>query len=134
MGVLVMSAMTSRPVVVLVEDNDDLRQLFEFLLDDHGYQVVTAVDGPSGVECVLANQPKVALIDVGLPGFDGHEVARQVRAALGDTVSLVALTGFSQAGDLASSRQAGFDHHLAKPVEVDDLLALLERLAPLSAA
>jgi len=110
--------------VVLVDDSDDLRELFEELLRTAGHGVSTGADGPAGVDAIMKARPDVAFVDVGLPGFDGYEVARRVRAALGDAVVLVAMTGYGQNEDRARSMDAGFDRHLTKPVDI----GALERL------
>lgn len=88
-----------------------------------------ARDGPEGVELALATAPEVAFIDIRLPGIDGHEVARRIRAALGSRVLLVALTAHGQEQDRRRSIEAGFDAHLVKPVSDEDLTRVLDRAA-----
>jgi signal transduction histidine kinase/CheY-like chemotaxis protein len=107
--------------VVLVDDSTDLRTLFEELLIGLGVEVGTASDGPEGVDRIVAARPDIAFVDIGLPGFDGYEVARRVRKALGDTVLLVAMTGYGQNDDRHRALEAGFDRHLTKPVGVRDI-------------
>jgi signal transduction histidine kinase/ActR/RegA family two-component response regulator len=128
--------------VVVVEDNQDIRELFVQSLADTGHSVTCAADGPSGLQALLASGPDVAFVDVGLPGFDGYEVARRARAA-GSRTRLVALTGYGQSTDKQRAVEAGFDEHLVKPVLDDDLRRSLDRassaqksaeLAPQSAA
>lgn len=115
--------------LVLVEDNDDVREGLQALLEMSGHRMVgVAVDGPSGVAAVLAGAPDGALVDIGLPGFDGFEVARSLRAALGDRVFLVALSGYGQPEDKLRAREAGFDAHLSKPIEIGALEAVLREL------
>ena len=97
------------------------------LLESFGHDVVTAPDGPSGVRTALEVHPDVAIVDIGLPGFDGYEVGRRVRDALGASVTLVALTGYGQAEDRERARQAGFDAHLTKPADVATVAAVVER-------
>jgi CheY-like chemotaxis protein len=88
--------------------------------------VQTAADGFEGLEKVLAVQPDVAIVDIGLPKLDGYEVARQVRARLdGRSPRLIAVTGYGQPEDRRRALEAGFDHHLAKPVRADELSRLL---------
>jgi CheY-like chemotaxis protein len=111
--------------VVLVDDSEDIRSLFEELLRAAGHVVATGADGPQGVETIVAARPDVAFVDVGLPGFDGYEVARRVRAELGGTVALVAMTGYGQNEDRARAMEAGFDRHLTKPVDIRALEALV---------
>jgi CheY-like chemotaxis protein len=91
-----------------------------------GHRVEAAATGPEGVERALAARPEVALIDLGLPGMDGEQVARELRRALGSAIRLVALSGHAREEDRRRSREAGFDAHLAKPVEVDDLTRALQ--------
>ncbi len=102
--------------ILIVEDNRDSREMLRFLLELAGHEVHEANDGPGGLEALRRIRPDVALVDVGLPGFDGYELAKRAREA-GDTVCLVALTGYGLPDDLRRSREAGFDAHLVKPVE-----------------
>ncbi|MEO8701737.1 MAG: response regulator, partial [Kofleriaceae bacterium] len=102
--------------IVLVEDQEDLRGLMREVMERMGHQVVDAGDGLEGVARILAEKPDIAIIDIGLPGIDGFEVARRVRAALGNAVVLVALTGRSKESDRADALAAGFDAHIVKPV------------------
>jgi CheY-like chemotaxis protein len=111
--------------VVLVEDSEDVRDLFAEALRSCGHVVASAGDGPSGVERIVAERPDVAFIDVGLPGFDGYEVARRVRAALGTGVELVAMTGYGQDDDRTRAADAGFDRHLVKPVDIRRVEAIV---------
>jgi signal transduction histidine kinase/ActR/RegA family two-component response regulator len=108
----------ARRHVLVVEDNADNRDTLVMLLESFGHEVVTAVDGPSGVQVAAQARPDVAIVDIGLPGFDGYEVARRLRDLLGERVTLVALTGYGQAEDRARAHSAGFDVHLTKPADV----------------
>lgn len=112
--------------VVLVEDNGDIRELFRDLLQQLGHQVSSAEDGPSGLDRLLAFQPDIAFVDVGLPGFDGYELARRARAS-GSRARLVALTGYGQREDKVRAADAGFDEHLVKPVHDEDIRQALAR-------
>ncbi len=95
-----------------------------------GHEVIEAEDGPGAIEMLAAGQPDVALVDLGLPGFDGFEVARRAREQdSGRALSLVALTGYGQTEDRRRALDAGFDRHLTKPVDPGVLLDLL-RLDP----
>jgi len=115
--------------IVLVEDNADAREALQDLLHDWGHRVDVAKDGPSAVERVLALKPDVALVDIGLPGIDGYQVARNVRAAPdGKGLFLVALTGYGGSQQRRQALDAGFDLHLVKPVEPDELARLLKEL------
>jgi CheY-like chemotaxis protein len=111
--------------VLVVEDNPDGRESLRLLLQLLGYQVETAKDGPEGVKKALASHPEVGLIDIGLPGFDGYEVARRLRAALGRGIVLIAHTAYRQPEDQARAREAGFDAHLGKPAELEVLTDVL---------
>jgi signal transduction histidine kinase len=108
--------------VVVVEDNDDAREMLRHALVDAGHEVVEATDGPGGLAAIQDARPHVALVDVGLPGFDGYEVARRIRAvAEGKSIRLIALTGYGQPDDRRRALEAGFDAHLVKPVDFDTL-------------
>jgi CheY-like chemotaxis protein len=105
--------------VLVVEDNQDARETLRMMLEIEGHRVYEAEDGPSGVEAARAVRPDVALIDIGLPGFDGYEVARRVRGGHGSSMRLIAVSGYGQAEDRQRSRDAGFDAHLVKPVAAE---------------
>jgi PAS domain S-box-containing protein len=112
--------------VLLIEDNADARQSLRSLLEREGHRVDDACDGPSGLASAEATQPEIVLIDIGLPGMDGYEVARSIRAQRGTEPILIAITGYGRADDRRRSLEAGFDAHLTKPVspeQLDDLLA-----------
>ena len=112
--------------ILIVEDNDDSREMLRTILELWNHDVREAADGPSAVERANEFGPDVALIDVGLPGLDGYEVCRRLRASPGArTPRLIALTGYGQAQDVERARAAGFDAHLVKPVPPDHLMELL---------
>jgi CheY-like chemotaxis protein len=94
----------------------------QLLLAAKGHQVLTAADGIEGIEVAARNMPTIALVDIGLPGIDGYEVARRIRA-LPQTANmkLIALTGYGLENDKAKALEAGFDMHLVKPVSPDRL-------------
>ena len=114
---------------VLVVDNSlDAVHSLAILLKDWGYQVREAYDGPSGLREAEKWRPDVVVLDIGMPGMDGYEVARRLRQASPDGLVLVALTGFGEDEDRRRAREAGFDFHLLKPVspeELHDLLGLI---------
>ncbi len=124
------AAMPRVPIeVVLVEDNPDIRETSRELLEALGCVVTVGADGPSGLAAIVERRPAVALVDIGLPIFDGYTVARRAREALGDEVVLVALTGYGLFEDRRQALAAGFDEHLTKPVASKDLLRILDRAA-----
>ena len=125
-----MPAAPSPRRIVLVEDSRDSRDMLRFLLEHAGHEVHEAEDGPRGVEAIVAVKPDIALVDVGLPGIDGYEVARRVRAQVGAGVRLVALTGYGLPDDHRRSQEAGFDAHLVKPVDPARLAALIAAPKP----
>lgn len=105
--------------IVVVEDNDDIRQTLCDLLELWGHHVDTANDGARGVDTILRVRPDVALVDIGLPTLDGYSVAQRVCAAIPDArPRLIAMTGFGQDSDRQRAAAAGFDGHLVKPVEI----------------
>jgi signal transduction histidine kinase/ActR/RegA family two-component response regulator len=113
--------------LLLVEDNADAREALAILLRLLGHHVEVAENGGEGIEKAAALKPRVALIDIGLPDVNGYEVAKQLRATLGDRIFLIALSGYGQTDDLRRALDAGFDAHLVKPAEVDELNRLLAR-------
>ena len=113
-------AMPRRRVLV-VEDSDDNRETVVMLIETLGHGTAAAADGPSGVRAALETRPDAAVIDIGLPGFDGYEVARRIRSALGASVLLVALTGYGRPEDKQRAYEAGFDVHLTKPADAATL-------------
>lgn len=120
------SAATGGTRIVLVEDNHDAAESFQVLLELIGHSVSVAHDGATAIDTARSSPPDVMIIDIGLPGMDGYEVARAVRAEPGlEHVVLVALTGRSEDEDRRRALAAGFDHHLVKPVNPDVLIALV---------
>jgi two-component system CheB/CheR fusion protein len=111
--------------VVLVEDNRDARLMLESLLSMDGYEVHAAANGVQGLAMILDLKPPIAVVDIGLPGMDGYEIARRVRAAGHNDIRLVALTGYGRDEDRQAVHAAGFNHHLVKPVRIDELEAIL---------
>ncbi len=113
--------------VLVVEDRAPVRETLRVLLENMGHEVAVATNGLEGVTQALKLLPDVALVDVGLPGIDGYELARRVRAAReGASLFLVALTGYGGTEAQAKALQAGFDLHLVKPLHESDLLQVLE--------
>jgi two-component system, sensor histidine kinase len=116
-----------RREVLLVEDSDDVRVALVELLELLGHRVEAVSDGLAAVKRACASRPEVVLVDLGIPGIDGLEVARRIRAELGEAPRLVAMTGAARAEDRRLALEAGFDAHLVKPIEVADLEAVLAR-------
>ena len=112
--------------VLVVDDNRDAAKSLSMLLKLLGAEVQTVFSGPEALEAIAAHRPAVVLLDIGMPGMDGYEVARRIReqSELAD-VTLIALTGWGQEEDRRRTRAAGFNHHLIKPADVGDLEKLL---------
>lgn len=112
--------------VVVVEDNEACLTMMAQLLALDGHEVSMADNGRAGVGIILSKCPDVAFGDIGLPELDGYGVAREVRRQAESDIYLVALSGYGQPSDIEKSRAAGFDEHLVKPIQPDDLLRILE--------
>jgi PAS domain S-box-containing protein len=112
--------------VLVVDDNEDAAQSLGLLLESAGHDVRIAYDGLSAVEAALAFRPSVALLDIGLPGIDGFEVAKRFRQAPDlRNIVLVAMTGYGNEADKLRSHDAGFNHHLVKPTDFDKVKKIL---------
>jgi two-component system CheB/CheR fusion protein len=115
--------------ILIIEDNADVRSMLKTLLEFAGHRVEIAGDGLKGVEMISTQQPDVALVDIGLPGLNGYDLARRIRSDQQcQDVFLVALTGYSQPSDRQRALSSGFDAHLAKPVDLEQLRQLLARV------
>src|SRR5690606_28955788 len=113
--------------ILLVDDNSEIASITALLLTKCGHHVVGTVgDGPSALEAAVQNSPDVILMDIGLPGMSGYEVAQRLRQETRlKQPMIVAITGYGLAEDRQRSKEAGFDLHLVKPVSVEMLLAVL---------
>jgi signal transduction histidine kinase len=111
--------------VLIVEDNEDSRVSLQRVLQADGHLVSAARDARAGLEAAAAGSPNIAIVDIGLPGADGYQFARELRERLGSGVRLIALTGYGTEADRKRAAEAGFDAHLTKPVDLDRLLALI---------
>jgi CheY-like chemotaxis protein len=112
--------------ILVVEDNADGREMLRAVLTMAGHEVHVAADGPSGFAAAQAISPDLTLIDIAMPGMDGREVARRLRATeKGRTLRLVAISGFGQPADRQRSLEAGFDAHLTKPFPIETLADFL---------
>ena len=117
--------------ILVVDDNPDAAHSLTFLLKMIGHEVQTALDGPQALEIAATTRPDAILLDIGLPRMSGLEVARRIRAAeWGQSIKLIALTGWGKAEDREQTRKAGFDTHLVKPVNIAELIAALATSEP----
>ncbi len=117
--------------ILIVEDNDDARESLRLLLELDGHEVIATVSGEDGLDHARSDDFAIALIDLGLPGIDGFEVARRLRAmARGAERRLVAISGYGQPLDRKRAQAAGFDAHLVKPVDTEHLRTVLAELTP----
>ncbi len=120
-------AVASGQSVLLIEDNEDGREMMAMMLEAQQYRVACAVDGYEGLRMAALSQPDIALVDIGLPGIDGYEVARRMRSdPVTSMVRLIALTGYGQESDRERALDAGFDAHLVKPVDLNRLIEVME--------
>ena len=112
--------------VLVVDDNVDGAESIGMLLKVHGHHVHLAHNGPEALRAAERFQPQVIILDIGLPGMNGYEVAKRLRQQPEfKSAMLVAVTGYGQEEDRRRSREAGFNFHLTKPVEPDDLRRLI---------
>src|SRR6185312_10845632 len=103
--------------VLVVDDNVDAADAIGTLLEVLGHDVTLAYDGPTALAAAASSPPELVLLDIGLPGMDGYAVASQLRAAGHESATLVALSGYGQIEHLRRSSEAGFDHHMVKPLD-----------------
>ncbi len=111
--------------ILVADDNADAADSLQRILAFYGYAVKTAYDGRAALAAALEFEPQIAVLDIGMPEMDGYELARELRSRRGAALTLVALTGWGQEHDRRRSAEAGFDHHLTKPVDpslLNDLL------------
>lgn len=122
-------SMQSPMRILVIDDVEDLAKLTSMLLRYKGYQTEFRTSGSAGIEAVESFKPHVVLCDIGMPGMDGYAVARLIRKGTwGRTVLLIALSGYGQPEDIARAKEAGFDSHLTKPVDVDQVQASIASL------
>jgi CheY-like chemotaxis protein len=116
---------------LIIEDNEQNAYLATFLLERRGYRVVLAPDGPTGVRLARDLRPDVILLDIQLPGMDGYDVARALRALdVLRLVPVIAVTSFAMVGDRERSLEAGCTGYIEKPVDPDTFVDLVEQFAP----
>jgi CheY-like chemotaxis protein len=116
--------------ILVADDNKDTADSLQRVLELYGYDVRVAYDGAAALRLGAAFRPEVAVLDIGMPGANGYEVAREIRKQQGPQIKLVALTGWGQEGDRRRAMEAGFDFHLTKPVDPGTLNDLLSEVAP----
>ncbi len=109
--------------VLVVEDNEQNRYLISFLLKGDGFEVIEAFTGEDGVEMAIREQPDVVLMDIQLPGIDGYETTRRIRASPGgEKVPIIALTSYAMTGDRERSLAAGCTGYVEKPINPDTII------------
>jgi two-component system, cell cycle response regulator DivK len=114
--------------ILLIEDNEQNRYLTRFLLERHGYTVVTAVDGRQGVDLAQSVQPALILLDIQLPTMDGYAVARALRGFVQlDEVAIVAVTSYAMPGDRERALDAGCNGYIEKPIDPE---TFVDQLVP----
>jgi DNA-binding response OmpR family regulator len=115
--------------ILIVDDNVDAAKTLDLLLGGSGHETRVCNDGAACLEEAESFRPHVVLVDLGLPGLDGYEVARAIRALrFGKTVLIIAITAYGDAADrMARAREAGIDHYMVKPADIDRLMGLIAR-------
>ena len=115
--------------ILLVDDNKDASELLAFLLEEDGYLVTTAADPFHALEIAQAAPPDFFILDIGLPGMDGNELARRLRGMPANAhTPMVALTGYGHPYDYATAKLSGFDHFFVKPTGIDQLLKVMSEI------
>jgi len=122
------SPYTTRRRILVVEDQADTAATLALLLRLHGHEVNVALDGTAALQTLQSLTADVVFIDIGLPDIDGREVARRIRQSSGNGTMLVALTGYAEKDDQQRSAEAGFNHHLTKPVTLPIINKILETI------
>lgn len=116
--------------LMVVDDNQDAAQMLSMLLETTGHTVLVAHDGKAALRIAQESNPAMCFLDIGLPDMDGYELATRLRHTCGNAATiLVAVTGYGQPEDRAKALEAGFDHHLVKPVKLSTVLDLVKKLA-----
>jgi DNA-binding response OmpR family regulator len=122
------AAAAMRRRVLIVDDNRDAADALAMLLRHTGHEAFVAYDGKTALAAAETDRPDVVLLDIGLPGMSGHDVCRQVREQpWGRNIRMIALTGWGQEEDRRKSREAGFDGHLVKPIDIAAVLEQFQR-------
>jgi DNA-binding response OmpR family regulator len=113
--------------VLVVDDNRDAADLLADLLLTRGFAVRTAYNGRDAIRLLDEYLPSIGILDIGLPDVLGYDIAAEARKRLDDLVFLIAVTGWGNPNDVQRAKQAGFDFHITKPADFDDLVALIEK-------
>ena len=117
--------------VLLIEDNEQNRYLTTFLLEQNGFAVVSAADGPRGIELAKTILPAIILLDIQLPSMDGYAVARALRASsVLDGIPIIAVTSYAMSGDREKTMAAGCDGYIEKPIDPDHFVAEISQFLP----
>jgi CheY-like chemotaxis protein len=115
--------------ILVADDNADAAETMAVLLELMGHRVQHVLDGESAVQAAVEFHPDVVLLDIGMPRLNGYEACREIRSRAGGTaMKIIAITGWGQQEDRLKSKDAGFDHHLVKPVDPQTLTSLLQDL------
>lgn len=119
--------------VLLIEDNEQNRYLATFLLEAHGYTVIATASGADGLSLATSAAPALILLDIQLPGMDGYEIARRLRADPASApIPIVAVTSHAMVGDRETALAAGCDGYIEKPIDPDTFVAEIERFLPVA--
>ncbi len=114
--------------ILLIEDNAENRYLLTFLLQQRGHEIIAAVSGPMGLELAAKNRPDLILLDIQLPGMDGHAVARAIKSdPLLKHIPVIAVTSYAMVGDREKCFAAGAEGYIEKPINPDSFVAEVER-------
>jgi CheY-like chemotaxis protein len=113
--------------ILIADDNADSVTTLSWSLEHSGHEVRTASDGIAAVQVAREFRPQLALLDIGMPRLNGYDAAREIRKMLGDEVTLVAVTGWGQEEDKRRAREAGFDRHVTKPIDIETLDRMVAR-------
>jgi two-component system, cell cycle response regulator DivK len=117
--------------ILVIEDNEDNRQIIRDLLTSSGYELIEAVNGVEGVAMAQSHRPDLILMDIQLPEIDGYEATRQIRSVPElETVPIIAVTSYALSGDEAKTRDAGCNGYVAKPFSPRELLAKIREFLP----
>jgi signal transduction histidine kinase/ActR/RegA family two-component response regulator len=119
----------AHPKILVVDDNEAAAQGLGLLLEHAGHKVQLAYDGPNALRMIKEFLPHVVLLDIGLPGMDGYEVAKKIREDRDSSLILIALSGYGQDEDKKKAQQSGFNHHLTKPVGIHEVQKVLSNIS-----